>query len=116
MLGKFSELFKRKPSAEQLYMQEHQIEFDEEKGYIVAGVVLNDLSERLEYFSNRKVTDFNDLKTLFYRGMMIKEKIDLELASGRFIERLGNNSENLLQLKQLVNLMNDYYRQFKRDA
>ena len=116
MLGKFSELFKRKPSAEQLYMQTHQIEYDAEKGYIVAGVVLNDLSDRLEYFSNRKVADFNDLKTLFYRGMMINEKIDLELASGRYVARLGNTEDNLKQLKQLVMLMNDYYRQFKRDA
>jgi hypothetical protein len=31
-------------------MQQHQIQFDSQQGYIVDGIVMNDLSERLEYF------------------------------------------------------------------
>ena len=54
MLNKLSNLFKSgKPSAERQYMQQHQIQFDSQQGYIVDGIVMNDLSERLEYFSNR---------------------------------------------------------------
>jgi hypothetical protein len=31
--------------------------------------------------------------------MLINEKIDLEMATGRYIQRLGNNHENLQQFK-----------------
>ena len=47
--------------------------------------------------------------------MLINEKIDLEIANKRFVVRLGNTQENLLQLKAYIALLNDYYRQFKRE-
>lgn len=116
MFDKFVGLFKsNKESAEQLYLNERRIQFDDEKGYIVEGVVLNQLSERLEYFSNRKINRFDNLKELYSKTMIINEKIDLEIASQRFVARLGNNEENLLELKRLIQILNDYYRQFIRD-
>ncbi|MDG9949560.1 hypothetical protein N7574_09495 [Acinetobacter ursingii] len=116
MLNKLSNLFKSgKPSAEQQYMQQQQIQFDSQQGYIVDGIVMNDLSERLEYFSNRKLSSFNDLEQLYLRSMLINEKIDLEMATGRYIQRLGNNHENLQQFKSLIEKLNQYYREFKRD-
>lgn len=115
MFKKISDLFQKKPSAEQIYLQTHQIRHDPELGYIIDDIVLNELNERLSYFSNRKVTRFDDLENLFYRGMLIKEKIDLELNTGRFTTRLGNNQQNLEQLKKFVILLNDYYREFKRE-
>ena len=116
MFNKLSQLFKgSKESPEQLYLDEHRIQFDDVKGYIIDGVVLNSLSERLEYFSNRKLTQFDDLKQLYSAAMIINEKIDLEIANQRFVARLGNTEENLLQFKQYLKLLNDYYRQFIRD-
>ena len=47
--------------------------------------------------------------------MIINEKIDLEIANQRFVARLGNTEENLLQLKQIIQKLNDYYRQFLRE-
>ncbi len=47
--------------------------------------------------------------------MIINEKIDLEIASQNFIVRLGNTQENLTELKQVVKLLNEYYRNFLRD-
>ncbi|KAB0624122.1 hypothetical protein F7P75_13290 [Acinetobacter gandensis] len=102
-------------SISQLYLDEHRIQFDDVKGYIIDGVVLNSLSERLEYLSNRKLTHFDDLKQLYSAAMIINEKIDLEIANQRFVARLGNTEENLLQFKQYLKLLNDYYRQFIRD-
>lgn len=116
MFDKFVGLFKsNKESAEQLYLNEHQIQFDSEKGYVLEGVVLNELSERLEYFSNRKIKRFDDLKELYSKSIIINEKIDLEIANQRFVARLGNNAENLLELKRYIQILNDYYRQFVRE-
>lgn len=116
MFNKLSQLFKgSKESPEQLYLDEHRIQFDDVKGYIIDGVVLNSLSERLEYLSNRKLMHFDDLKQLYSAAMIINEKIDLEIANQRFVARLGNTEENLLQFKQYLKLLNDYYRQFIRD-
>ncbi|CAB1212561.1 hypothetical protein [Acinetobacter bouvetii] len=111
-----SGLFKSsKPSPEQLFLQENNIQFDPEQGYIVDDIVVNEWSERLSYFSNRKLTTFDDLKALYFTAMIINEKIDLEIANQRFVTRLGNTEENLLQLKQVVKKLNDYYRNFKRE-
>ncbi len=116
MLNKLSNLFKSgKPPTEQHYMQQHQIQFDAVQGYIVDGIVMNDLSERLEYFSNRKLSHFNDLEQLYLRSMLINEKIDLEMATGRYVQRLENNHENLQQFKSLIEKLNQYYREFIRD-
>ena len=111
-----SRLFKSsKPSAEQLFLEENNIQFHQEQGYIVDGIVLNELAERLSYFSNRKFTQFDDLKELYFTAMIINEKIDLEIASQRFVARLGNTEENLLQLKHIIQKLNDYYRNFLRE-
>lgn len=118
MFDKVANFFKsNKESAEQIFMREQNIQFDEAQGFIVDGIVLNtELGERLEYFSNRKLANFDDLKELFYKAMLINEKIDLEIASARFVARLGNTEENLLQLKQVIQKLNTYYKNFKRDA
>ena len=122
MLNKFAGLFtssrlfkSSKPSAEQLFLEENNIQFHQEQGYIVDGIVLNEWSERLSYFSNRKLNKFDDLKELYFTAMIINEKIDLEIASQRFVARLGNTEENLLQLKQIIKKLNDYYRNFLRE-
>jgi hypothetical protein len=115
MFDKITSLFQKKPSAEQQYLEQHKLKYDQENGYIIDDVVLNDLSEKIVYFSNRKVENFNDLEGLFQRGMLIKEKIDLEIHTQQYTQRLGNNNENLTQLKQYVIILNDYYRLFKRD-
>ncbi len=116
MFNKLSELFKsNKESKEEQYLREHNIQFDEVAGYIVDDITLNELSDRLEYFSNRKLSNFNDLKSLFYTSILINEKIDLEITSGRYVTRLGNNQENLIQFKNIIQKLNDYYREFKRD-
>ena len=116
MLNKLAGLFKSsKESAEQLFLQQQNIQFDPVQGYIVDGIVVNQLSERLAYFSNRKLSHFDDLKKLYFTAMIINEKIDLEIANQRFVARLGNTEENLLQLKQIIQKLNDYYRQFLRE-
>ena len=115
MFNTLADFFKKKPSAEQIFLQENNIQFDPEQGYIVDGIEVNQWSERLMYFSNRKLSTFNDLKALYFSAMIINEKIDLEIANKRFVVRLGNTQENLLQLKAYIALLNDYYRQFKRE-
>ena len=115
MLNKLAQIFTKKPSAEQVFMEQNRIEFNDEQGFMINGFVLNDLSERLEYFSNRKLKKFDDLKDLYFKAMLINEKIDLEIANNRFVVRLGNTEENLLQLKAYIALLNDYYRQFKHE-
>ncbi|OTG97870.1 hypothetical protein B9T24_00415 [Acinetobacter sp. ANC 4654] len=116
MLNKLAGLFKSsKESAEQLFLKEQHIQFDQVQGYIVDGIVVNQLSERLAYFSNRKLSHFDDLKKLYFTAIIINEKIDLEIANQRFVARLGNTEENLLQLKQIVKKLNDYYRIFLRE-
>jgi hypothetical protein len=116
MFEKFVQRFKSsKESPEQIYLKEQQIEHDPERGYIVDGIVVNDLAERLEYFSNRKLKSFDDLKELYYKSLLINEKIDLEIANQRFVARLGNTEENLKQFKNIILKLNDYYRNFLRD-
>ena len=116
MLNKLAGLFKSsKESAEQLFLQQQNIQFDQVQGYIVDGIVVNELSERLAYFSNRKLSHFDDLKKLYFTAMIINVKIDLEIANQRFVARLGNTEENLLQLKQIIQKLNEYYRQFLRE-
>ena len=82
MLNKLTDLFKSKEAkAEQVFLQENKMIFDTEQGLIVDGVVLNtEHGERLEYFSNRKLKNFDDLNALFYKAILINEKIDLEIA------------------------------------
>lgn len=82
MLNKLAGLFtgsvllkSSKPSPEQLYLQENNIQFDPEQGYIVDGIVVNQLSERLAYFSNRKLNNFDDLKTLYFTAILINKKL-----------------------------------------
>lgn len=117
MFDKISALFKsNKPSPEQLYLEENNIQYTEQTGYIVDGINLNqELGERLEYLSNRRMKTFNDLKELYSTAMIINEKIDLEIANQRFNSRLGNTEENLLQFKVIVKKLNDYYRNFLRE-
>ena len=116
MLNKLVELFKgNKESTEHVFLRENNIQIDAEKGYIVDGIVVNELSERLEYFSNRKLTNFDDLEALFYKAILINEKIDLEIASERYVARLGNTEENLKQFKTIIQKLNDYYKEFKRE-
>lgn len=111
-----SRLFKSsKPSLEQVFLEENNIQFNQEQGYIVDGIVVNELSERLSYFSNRKLTKFDDLKALYFTSMIINEKIDLEIANQRFVVRLGNTEENLLHLKRIIQKLNSYYRNFLRE-
>ncbi len=117
MFDKISALFKsNKPSRPQLYLEENNIQYTEQTGYIVDGINLNqELGERLEYLSNRRMKTFNDLKELYSTAMIINEKIDLEIANQRFNSRLGNTEENLLQFKVIVEKLNDYYRNFLRE-
>lgn len=115
MLSQLSNLFKSsKETPEQLFLKEHTLAFDAEQGAILNGVVLNGLSVRLEYFSNRKLERFDDLEKLFRIAPQINEKIDLEIHSQRFVKRLGNTEENLKELKQAIKVLNDYYVKFKR--
>lgn len=115
MLSQLSSLFKSsKETPEQLFLKEHALAFDTEHGTILDGVKLNELGFRLEYFSNRKLDRFDDLEKLFRIAPQINEKIDLEIHSQRFVERLGNTEENLKELKQAIKVLNDYYVKFKR--
>ncbi|MEB6478492.1 hypothetical protein [Acinetobacter vivianii] len=115
MLSQLTNLFKSsKETPEQLFLKEHALTFDAEQGTILGGVVLNELGFRLEYFSNRKLDRFDDLEKLFRIAPQINEKIDLEIHSQRFVERLGNNEENLKELKQAIKVLNDYFVKFKR--
>ena len=117
MLNKLTDLFKSKEAkAEEVFLQENNIVFNVEQGFIVDGIILNtELKERLEYFSNRNLKNFDDLNALFYKAILINEKNDLEIASGRYVERLGNTEENLKQFKQIIQKLNDYYKTFKRE-
>ncbi|ENV07886.1 hypothetical protein F966_03746 [Acinetobacter higginsii] len=115
MLSQLNNLFKSsKETPEQLFLKEHALVFDTEQGAILNGVVLNGLNVRLEYFSNRKLDRFDDLEKLFRIAPQINEKIDLELYSQCFVERLGNTEENLKELKHAIKVLNDYYVKFKR--
>ncbi|KGT46156.1 hypothetical protein [Acinetobacter sp. HR7] len=117
MFDKISALFKsNKPTPAQQFLQENNIQYAEDTGYVVDGIQLNqELGERLEYLSNRRMKTFDDLKELYSTAMIINEKIDLEIAHQRFNARLGNTEENLLQFKAIVKKLNDYYRNFLRE-
>ena len=117
MLNKITSLFKsNKPTLADLYLDEHQIKYTPEYGYSIEGVNLNEtLSERLEYLSNRRLKSFDNLEALYSAAMIINEKIDLEIATGRYVTRLGNTHENLIEFKQIIKVLNDYYRTFIRD-
>lgn len=117
MLKKLTDLFKpsAKETEEQVYLREQNIQFDPEQGPIVDGIVVNLLAARLEYFSNRKLENFNDLKKLFEITPQINEKIDLEIATQRFVERLGNTQTNLNELKQIIQKLNAYFVKFQRN-
>ncbi len=117
MFNKLARLFKTtaKETEEQSYLRKQNIHFDQDQGPIVDGIVLSDLNNRLEYFSNRKLENFQDLKKLFEISLQINEKIDLEIATGRYVERLGNNEQNLKELKKIIEKLNSYYKKFLRD-
>lgn len=117
MLDQLTNLFKsRQQRAEEAYVDEHKIQFNDQDGYKINGVILNQVwAERLEYFSNRKLKNFDDLNALFYKAILVNEKIDLEIASGRYVARLGNTEENLRELKQIIQILNHYYKEFKRE-
>ena len=117
MFSKITELFKGKEAkTEREFLEKNNIQIDSELGFIVDGVVLNrELEARLEYFSNRKLKNFDDLKELFYKAILMNEKIDLEIASGRYVIRLGNTEENLKQFKIIIQKLCDYYKEFKRE-
>ncbi len=117
MFNKLARLFKTtaKETEEQSYLREQNIHFDQDQGPIVDEIVLSDLNNRLEYFSNRKLENFQDLKKLFEISLQINEKIDLEIAIGRYVERLGNNEQNLKELKKIIEKLNSYYKKFLRD-
>lgn len=115
MFSQLSSLFKSsKETPEQLFLKEYNLAFDKEHGAILKGVKLNELGFRLEHFSNRKLDHFDDLAKLFEISPQINEKIDLEIHSQRFIERLGNTEENLKEFKEMIKILNDYYVKFKR--
>ena len=117
MFNKLTGLFKNKANLEEIaYLEAHKIQWDAEQGYIVDGIVLNNvLAERLNYLSNRRMQQFDDLAQLYSIAMIINEKIDLEIAQQRFNTMLGNTEDNLLEFKSIVKKLNDYYRQFLRD-
>ena len=116
MFSQLSSLFKSsKETPEQLFLKEHALAFDKEHGAILKGIKLNELGFRLEYFSNRKLDHFDDLAKLFEICPQINEKIDLEIANQRYVERLGNTQEKLLELKAIIQILNQYYVMFLRD-
>lgn len=116
MLKKLSQLFQSKPKEdpEQQFCEAHGLAFDPELGVSLNGLALSDMNESLHYLSNRRVEDINNLKAVYDAGMIIHEKIDLELASQRFVTRLGHTEERLKEIKHAVHILEQYYRQFKR--
>jgi hypothetical protein len=117
MFKKLTQLFQgSKETPEQIYLQENQLRFDSEYGPMIKNVVINEKwSEHLEYFSNRKLQNFDNLPKLFQITPQINEKIDLEIATQRYVERLGNTEQKLLELKSIIQILNQYYVLFLRD-
>jgi len=117
MFKKLTQLFQgSKETPEQIYLQENQLRFDSEHGPMIKNVVINEKwSEHLEYFSNRKLQNFDNLPKLFQITPQINEKIDLEIATQRYVERLGNTEQKLLELKSIIQILNQYYVLFLRD-
>ncbi|MFL9505348.1 hypothetical protein ACKER8_06970 [Acinetobacter baumannii] len=116
MFKKLTQLFQgSKETPEQIYLQENQLSFDSERGPVIKDVVINEKwPEHLEYFSNRKLQNFDNLPKLFQITPQINEKIDLEIATQRYVERLGNTQEKLLELKAIIQVLNQYYVMFLR--
>ncbi|MCU4530086.1 hypothetical protein POD11_07860 [Acinetobacter sp. P1(2023)] len=117
MFKKLTQLFQgSKETPEQIYLQENQLRFDSEHGPVIKDVVINEKwLEHLEYFSNRKLQNFDNLPKLFQITPQINEKIDLEIATQRYVERLGNTEQKLLELKSVIQILNQYYVLFLRD-
>lgn len=117
MFKKLTQLFQgSKETPEQIYLQENQLRFNSEHGPVIKNVVINEKwSEHLEYFSNRKIQNFDNLPKLFQITPQINEKIDLEIATQRYVERLGNTEQKLLELKSVIQILNQYYVLFLRD-
>lgn len=117
MLNKISQLFQNKQAiAEAEFLKQHQLQFDNEQGVIYQGLILNaHLAERLNYLSNRRLSDFNDLSALYDHAMLINEKIDLEIAHQRYAKHLNNNESNLREFQAILKILNQYYREFKRE-
>ena len=117
MFKKLTQLFQgSKETPEQIYLQENQLSFDSERGPVIKNVVINEKwSEHLEYFSHRKLQNFDNLPKIVKITPQINEKIDLEIATQRYVERLGNTQEKLLELKAIIQVLNQYYVMFLRD-
>lgn len=116
MLKKLTALFDRKGTEKRAFLAQHHMQWDETQGFIVDGIVLNEsLSERLEYLSNRRLKQFDDLKALYLATMLINEKIDLEIANQRLNTRIGNTEENLRHFQSILQRLGEYYRQFERE-
>ncbi len=112
MFSKLTGLFKNKANLEEIaYLEAHKIQWDAEQGYIVDGIILNNLlAERLNYLSNRRMQQFDDLAQLYSIAMIINEKIDLEIAQKRFNTMLGNTEDNLLEFKSIVSVHDKFHR------
>ena len=116
MFKKLTTLFHGQAAQKQAFMQQQHIEWNERQGYIVDGIVLNEqLAERLNYLSNRRLNHFDDLKKLYLATMLINEKIDLEIAQQRYQQAVGNNEENLRHMQSILQRLGEYYRQFLRE-
>ena len=116
MLKKITALFDRGGKEKRAFLEQNQMAWSEELGFIVDGIVLNDtLTERLEYLSNRRLKQFDDLKALYLATMLMNEKIDLEIANQQFNIRVGNTEENLRHFQSILARLGDYYRQFVRE-
>ena len=72
-------------------------------------------SEHLEYFSNRKLQNFDNLQKLFQITPQINEKIDLEIATQRYVARLKILKKSYFNLKAIIQILNQYYVLFLRD-
>lgn len=116
MFNNLKKLFSQSnKTMEKQFLQDNGIQYDEMHGYIIDGFVINELSERLEYLSNRRMKTFNNLKDLYLNTMLINEKIDLEIATKKYSKRVGNTEENLLEFRKIIIILNEYYRNFLRD-
>lgn len=117
MLKKLSQLFQSKqPDPKEEFCRINALEFDTEKGIVFQKIELSKYQENLTYLSNRRVSDFNDIAKVYDAAMIIQEKIDLELAAGRYVARLGHDEHTLRFLKAAVETLSLYYRQFVRDV
>lgn len=116
MLKKLTALFQTQSSAKQAFLTSRNMQWNEQQGFIVDGLVLNEvLAERLYYLSNRRLNTFDDLKAVYLATMLMNEKIDLEIAQQSFNARLANNEENLRHFQTILQRLGEYYREFVRE-